>query len=97
MVLRRRPRDDLDPRRAAAEVGGTCADTVGGGTASGTKVHTWDCGSQDSQKWVWRPNGTLHVKSGRCLGIENQSTADGARLPLWDCGSQVSQGWSLAS
>jgi hypothetical protein len=78
--------------------GGKCLDVEGGATANGTRVHLWDCGGWDSQKWAFQAGGTLkNLKSGRCLDIEGQSTTDGARLHLWDCATWASQKWTLTS
>jgi hypothetical protein len=75
--------------------GNKCLDASGGGTAVGTKVIIWDCGSAANQQWNLNANGTITgVQSGLCLDVVNAATGNGALIDLWTCNGGTNQQWT---
>ena len=77
------------------QIAGKCLDASGQGTANGTKVILWTCGSQTNQQWRLNTNGTITgVQSGLCLDVSGAATANGSLLQLWACNGQGNQKWT---
>jgi RHS repeat-associated protein len=75
-------------------LGGRCLDIVGGGTANGTRVQTWDCTGGANQVWQPLLGGMLkNPASGRCLDAYGFGTANGTPLQIWDCNGTSNQLW----
>jgi hypothetical protein len=69
-----------------------CMDTVGGATASGTKVQLFDCNNAASQNWTQQSNGTLlNTNSGLCLTDPGSSTTNGTQLDIEACTGATNQ------
>jgi hypothetical protein len=74
---------------------GRCLDLKDWGTADGTPVQLWDCGTDWNQKWT-RTGGTLvNPQSGNCLDVASGSTANGAKVRLWSCNGTGAQQWQF--
>ncbi|MGW0969546.1 arabinofuranosidase catalytic domain-containing protein [Streptomyces sp. NPDC002516] len=75
---------------------GRCLDIIGNGTANGTQVQLWDCGTAGGQIWQQQADGSLlNPQSGRCLDSPNGATANGTRLQIWDCNGAAAQKFAL--
>ncbi|MFD8733874.1 arabinofuranosidase catalytic domain-containing protein [Streptomyces sp. NPDC059618] len=75
---------------------GRCLDIIGNGTANGTQVQLWDCGTAGGQVWQQQADGSLlNPQSGRCLDSPNGATANGTRLQIWDCNGAAAQKFAL--
>jgi glucose/arabinose dehydrogenase len=64
------------------------------GTANGTGLVVWPCGSGDGQRWVLRSDGSLfNPGSERCADAATNAGVRGgaAQLRLQDCNGQASQ------
>lgn len=67
------------------------------GTTNGTRVVSWACTGQSSQKWVVGPDGSIqNVHSGLCLDDEGAGAANGAHVIRWSCNGQPNQKWARA-
>ncbi|WP_282701686.1 ricin-type beta-trefoil lectin domain protein [Streptomyces sp. CC219B] len=85
-----------NPAPAAASVrsglAGKCLDVSGAGTADGTAVQTWACGSGANQLWSLYTDGTLR-SMGKCLDAAGWGTANGTKVQLWSCHGGANQVW----
>jgi ricin-type beta-trefoil lectin protein len=70
---------------------GQCLDVAGAGTANGTPIGLFTCGSQSNQSFAptFLTGNFYRVRAGhslgKCLDIKNDVAAEGAPLQLWDC------------
>ena len=68
---------------------GKCFDVDGGNTANGTKVQTWDCNSNNNQKFVFQNS---QIKwNNKCLDVAGGSTSNGTKVQIWDCANVDAQ------
>ncbi|AEY85461.1 putative glycosyl hydrolase [Streptomyces hygroscopicus subsp. jinggangensis 5008] len=79
---------------------GACLDAVDWGTANGTAVQQWTCGTGANQAWQFRPVGdgfyqVVNRHNGKAWDVDGGSgaTADGARVHLWDYVAGTNQQW----
>lgn len=77
-----------------------CVDAAGWGTANGTVVQQWSCGSQQyNQEWQLQPagNGVYSVTNrnapGEVWDVTNQGTGNGSLIQLWSSGGTANQQW----
>jgi hypothetical protein len=80
---------------------GSCVDASGWGTANGTIVEQWACGSQQSnQEWQFqsRGSGAYSIVNrnapAEVLDVTNVGTANGSLLQLWTYGGSSNQQWT---
>jgi hypothetical protein len=70
---------------------GQCLDVAGAGTANGTPVGLFTCGSQTNQSFAptFVTGNFYRVRAAhslsKCLDVKNDVPAEGAPLQLWDC------------
>jgi endoglucanase len=83
---------------------GSCVDAAGRGTANGTRVQQWACGSQQSnQEWQLQSqgNGIYSIVNrnapGEVLDVTNRGTANGSLIQLWTYGGGTNQQWMPVS
>ena len=83
---------------------GSCVDASGWGTANGTTVQQWSCGSQQAnQEWQFRAagNGAYSIvnrnASSEVWDVTNVGSADGSLLQLWTYGGGGNQQWTPVS
>jgi endoglucanase len=83
------------------ENSGSCVDASGSGTANGTIVQQWVCGSQQSnQEWQFqsRGNSAYSIVNRNApavvLDVTNVGTANGSLLQLWTYGGGSNQQWT---
>ena len=83
---------------------GSCVDATGQGTANGTTVQQWACGSQqNNQEWQFqsRGNGNYSVvnrnASSEVWDVANVGTANGSLMQLWTYGGGSNQQWTPVS
>ncbi|MFB8103127.1 MULTISPECIES: endo-1,4-beta-xylanase [unclassified Streptomyces] len=74
---------------------GRCLDVPNSGTADGTQVQLWDCGSGANQKWTRTDAGELRVYDGKCL--DAAGTGNGAKVQIYSCWGGDNQKWRLNS
>ena len=86
------------------ENSGSCVDATGEGTANGTTVQQWACGSQQSnQEWQFQSdgNGNYDIVNrnapAESWDVTNVGTADGSLLQLWTYGGGSNQQWTPVS
>jgi endoglucanase len=86
------------------ENSGSCVDAAGWGTANGTTVQQWSCGSQQyNQEWQFQSeaNGAYSIVNrnapSEVWDITNVGTADGSLLQLWTYGGGSNQQWTPVS
>jgi hypothetical protein len=82
---------------------GSCADATNSGTANGTVVQQWACGSSLNQQWQFVPaGGGYYEVLGRNGATENEAwdvtggpsaTAPGTGLQTWSYGGGTNQQW----
>lgn len=80
----------------ATTTNGYCLDAYS--TTEGASVGTWDCHSQDNQRWqlLNAPNGKVSLsdkRSGKCVG-NGGSSSPGAPLTLETCNGNAGQLWT---
>ncbi len=76
---------------------GRCLDIIGNGTANGTQMELWDCGSAGGQVWQQQADGSLrNPQSGRCLDSPSGATGNGTRLQIYDCNGSAAQKFALS-
>ena len=78
---------------------GRCVDAVGGvsvdGTAAGTRVIWWACGSGTNQRWTFQPTAPSGAfQSGKCLDVREAGTGNNSELILWTCSAANNQRWT---
>jgi hypothetical protein len=83
---------------------GSCVDASGWGTANGTTVQQWSCGSQQAnQEWEFQAagNGAYSIVNrnapSEVWDVTNVGTADGSLLQLWTYGGGSNQQWTPVS
>jgi endoglucanase len=83
---------------------GSCVDATGWGTANGTTVQQWSCGSQQyNQEWQFQSegNGAYSIVNrnapSEVWDVTNVGTADGSLLQLWTYGGGSNQQWTPVS
>ena len=74
---------------------GLCLDTVGGGTASGTKVVLNFCNGAATERWAQEGNALVNVASGLCLDDPGANTNPGTQVQIWTCNQTQAQTWLL--
>ena len=74
---------------------GRCVDIAELGTADGTPVQLWDCGSGWNQKWSRSGSQLKNPQTGKCLDVAGGSTANGAAVQLWSCNGTGAQDWQV--
>jgi endoglucanase len=86
------------------ENSGSCVDASGWGTANGTTVQQWSCGSQQyNQEWQFQSeaNGAYSIVNrnapSEVWDVTNVGTADGSLLQLWTYGGGSNQQWTPVS
>jgi aryl-phospho-beta-D-glucosidase BglC (GH1 family) len=86
------------------ENSGSCVDAAGWGTANGTTVQQWSCGSQQyNQEWQFQSegNGAYSIVNrnapSEVWDVTNVGTADGSLLQLWSYGGGSNQQWTPVS
>ncbi|WP_399880458.1 RICIN domain-containing protein [Streptomyces sp. BBFR51] len=79
---------------------GACLDAADWGTANGTALQQWACGSGANQSWQFRPAGDGYYQvanrhNGKAWDVDGGSgaTADGIRVHLWDYVGGTNQQW----
>jgi len=83
---------------------GSCVDATGQGTANGTTVQQWACGSQqNNQEWQFQSqgNGNYSIVNrnapSEVWDVTNMGTADGSLIQLWSYGGGSNQQWTPVS
>ena len=86
------------------ENSGSCVDASGWGTANGTTLQQWSCGSQQyNQEWQFQSeaNGAYSIVNrnapSEVWDVTNVGTADGSLLQLWTYGGGSNQQWTPVS
>jgi hypothetical protein len=75
---------------------GRCLDTAGGGSGNNTAVVLAACGTATSQRWTFRPDGTVqNQKANRCLSPRNNGTAPGTAVVITGCSTATAQRWTV--
>lgn len=97
------PTGPIDPAawyRVANTGSGACLDAADWGTANGTALQQWACGTGANQSWQFRPTGdgyyqAVNRHNGKAWDVDGGSgaTADGARVHLWDYVGGTNQQW----
>ncbi|WP_152626281.1 RICIN domain-containing protein [Streptacidiphilus carbonis] len=81
---------------------GKCVDATGGGTANGTAVQQWTCGSGNTnQEWQFQPTDSGYYKvvtrnaTSEAWDVTGGSgaTGDGVPIQLWSYGGGTNQQW----
>jgi len=72
---------------------GRCLDIAELGTADGSPVQLWDCGTGWNQKWSRAGSQYKNPQTGKCLDVAGGSTANGAAVQLWSCNGTGAQNW----
>lgn len=94
------PIDSTAWYRVANAGSGACLDAADWGTANGTAIQQWTCGTGANQQWQFRPTGdgyyqVVNLHNSKSWDVDGGSgaTADGARVHLWDYVSGTNQQW----
>lgn len=79
---------------------GACLDAADWGTANGTALQQWACGSGANQGWQFRPTASGHYQvvnrhNAKAWDVDGGpgATADGTRVHLWSYEGGVNQQW----
>ncbi|GGW08891.1 RICIN domain-containing protein [Streptomyces globisporus] len=79
---------------------GACLDAADWGTADGTALQQWACGTGANQGWQFRPTDTGHYQvvnrhNAKTWDVDGGpgATADGTRVHLWSYQGGVNQQW----
>lgn len=79
---------------------GACLDAADWGTANGTALQQWACGSGANQSWQFRPTGDGYYQvvnryNAKAWDVDGGpgAGADGARVQLWDYVGGANQQW----
>ncbi|GLW56721.1 RICIN domain-containing protein [Kitasatospora phosalacinea] len=78
---------------------GKCVDATGWGTANGTAVQQWACGTGANQQWQFAPTDGGYYRvtnrnaaaTAQVLDVTGAATADGAKLQTWQWSSGANQ------
>ncbi|MFJ4340552.1 RICIN domain-containing protein [Streptomyces sp. NPDC088915] len=97
------PGGPIDPAawyRVAGAHSGACLDAADWGTADGTALQQWSCGTGANQKWQFRPTSDGHYQvvnqsNSRVWDVDGGSaaTAAGVRVHLWSYVGGTNQQW----
>ncbi|MER7909668.1 RICIN domain-containing protein [Streptomyces sp. NPDC096068] len=97
------PGGPVDPAawyRVANAHSGACLDAADWGTADGTALQQWSCGTGANQKWQFRPTSDGHYQvvnqfNSRVWDVDGGSgaTAAGVRVHLWSYVGGTNQQW----
>lgn len=97
------PSGPVDPAawyRLANANSGKCVDASGAGTADGTPLVQWPCGTgQTNQQWQFSPADSGYYTianrnaARQVIDVPAGSTADGAKLTTWTQNSGANQQW----
>ncbi|MDD7942895.1 RICIN domain-containing protein, partial [Actinomycetospora lutea] len=75
---------------------GRCLDIAGGGSGNNTPVVLAACGTATSQRWTFRPDGTVqNQKANRCLAPRSNATAPGTPVVVTGCSTAPAQRWTV--
>jgi hypothetical protein len=77
----------------AGQQSGRCLDLKEWGTADGTPVQLWDCGTDWNQKWTRTGGSLVNPQSGKCLDVAGGAPANGTKVQLWTCNGTGAQVW----
>ncbi|MEY9490665.1 glucosylceramidase [Streptomyces calvus] len=101
------PAGPIDPAawyRVVNAGSGACLDAADWGTANGTALQQWACGTGANQYWQFRPTGDGHHQvvnrhNGRVWDVDGGpgATADGTRVHLWEYVGGTNQQWRAES
>jgi hypothetical protein len=75
-----------------------CIDVVNGETKAGTKVHLWDCDSNnDAQNFMIEPSGEIKLRKDptKCLDIPSADMRNGNVMQIWDCNGTAAQNFIM--
>ncbi len=79
---------------------GACLDAADWGTADGTALQQWACGTGANQGWQFRPTDAGHYQvvnrhNAKAWDVDGGSgaTADGAKVHLWSYAGGINQQW----
>ncbi|MFE6286616.1 RICIN domain-containing protein [Streptomyces sp. NPDC057877] len=97
------PTGPIDPAawyRVVNANSGACLDAADWGTADGTALQQWACGTGANQRWQFRPTSDGHYQvvnqhNAKAWDVDGGSgaTADGVRVHLWDYVGGTNQQW----
>ncbi|MEV7671647.1 RICIN domain-containing protein [Streptomyces sp. NPDC007872] len=97
------PGAPIDPAawyRVAGAHSGACLDAADWGTADGTALQQWSCGTGTNQRWQFRPTSDGHYQvvnqfNSRVWDVDGGSgaTAAGVRVHLWGYVGGTNQQW----
>ncbi|WP_432063561.1 RICIN domain-containing protein [Streptomyces sp. S1] len=97
------PGGPVDPAawyRVANAHSGACLDAADWGTADGTALQQWSCGTGANQKWQFRPTGDGYYQvvnqfNSRAWDVDGGpgATAAGIRVHLWSYVGGTNQQW----
>ena len=83
---------------------GSCLDAAGWGTANGTVLQQWSCGSaQYNQEWQFQSEGSgvysivNRNPPGETWNVVNNGTADGSLMQLWTYGGGSNEQWKAVT
>jgi hypothetical protein len=87
---------------------GSCVDATNSGTANGTTVQQWACGSgtfstQPNQQWEFEPagNGNYYVENinapSETWNVVNSGTTSGSLMQLWTYAGNPNEVWEAVS
>jgi alpha-galactosidase len=72
-----------------------CLDVYDNGTANGTRIEIWDCGTGANQQWTPTTAGELRAYNATlCLDAYNNQTSAGTAVELWTCNGGANQQWT---
>jgi glucosylceramidase len=102
------PATSIDPSRWYQVINtnsGKCLDDAGWGTANGTALQQWACGTGTNQQWQFRPTGNGYYQAVNRFAPNlvwdvnggAGATNDGAQVHLWAYGGGTNQQWLPAS
>ncbi|MCO8276199.1 PQQ-dependent sugar dehydrogenase [Actinoplanes sp. TRM 88003] len=74
---------------------GSCVDVNASGTADGTKIQLWTCGTGANQQWT--RTGSTWRALGKCMGVAGGATADGSAVQLSTCNGSAAQNWTAGT
>ncbi|GAB2627176.1 glycosyl hydrolase [Paractinoplanes abujensis] len=74
---------------------GSCVDVNASGTADGTKIQLWTCGTGANQQWT--RTGSTWRSLGKCMGVAGGATADGSAVQLSACTGSAAQNWTAGT
>ncbi|MCC8482149.1 endo-1,4-beta-xylanase [Streptomyces globisporus] len=91
--------DTTEPPAGSGQIKGVasnrCLDVPNGGTADGTQLQLWDCGSGPNQQWAATHSGEFRVYGDKCL--DAAGTSNGSRVQIYSCWGGDNQKWRVNS